>query len=279
MVNDNAALALRTSPAVDSRMAVAPRNLQEVQAMAATVAKTGLYGVKSVEEAQVRMVTGMELGLSMMQSLRGVFVMSANGKMQPGLYADTMVGVCKSKAEICEHFTLLKSTAEVATYETKRRGDAAPTQMSFTIQEARQAGLAGKDVWKAYTAAMLRARASSALARAVYPDLLNGLYSFEELRDMGPSVVAGPAVEVIDSPPLEQQLQESIEQNEATDQVFTRLMCALLDARSMAALDEAMAMVATSKDALNKEQLTKLRQAAKESRKTLEGLQPDAAAQ
>lgn len=171
-------------PMLDPRAAVAARSLDDVNRLAQAIAKAGLYGVKSVDEAMIRMVTGMELGLSALQSIRGVFVISTGGKNMPGLYADVMVAICKSRPDVCEYFQLIESTGQKATYATKRRGAPSETRMTFTIEEARNAGLAGKDVWKSYGPAMLRARCSSALSRVEYPDLLNGLYSIEELQDM-----------------------------------------------------------------------------------------------
>jgi hypothetical protein len=44
-----------------------------------------------------------------------------------------------------------------AIYETKRVGST-PVKISFTIEQAKQAGLTGKDNWRNYPAAMLRAR-------------------------------------------------------------------------------------------------------------------------
>jgi hypothetical protein len=80
----------------------------------------------------------------------------------------------------CMYFRLIESTDEVATYETRREGDEDPTRISFTIAQAKAANLLGKKNWKHYPAAMLRARASAALARAVYPDAVGGLYTPEE---------------------------------------------------------------------------------------------------
>src|SRR5690606_27529948 len=44
-------------------------------------------------------------------------------------------------------------------------------------------GLTGRSNWKAHPAAMLRARASAALARAVYPDVAMGIYDPDEALD------------------------------------------------------------------------------------------------
>lgn len=168
---------------VDPRAACAPSSLQQVQRLADVVAASGLYGVKSPDEAMIRMMTGMELGLSAMQSIRGVHVIETNGVRRPSLAADMMVGVVKARGDVCGFFRMVESTDTVATYETQRRGEPTPVKLSYTIQQASTAGLTGKGTWKAHPAAMLRARCSSALARIVYPDLVNGLYDPDEIED------------------------------------------------------------------------------------------------
>ncbi len=266
-------------PMIDPRTAVAARNLDDVHRMAMAVAKSGLYGVQSVEEAEIRMITGMELGLSMLQSIRGVYVINTGGRKLPGLYADMMAGVCKSHPETCEYFRLVDSTPLKAIYATKRVGEPSETVMSFTMDDAQAAGLVNKDPWKSYPAAMLRARASAALARAVYPDLLNGLYCTEELQDMrnAPPMPMPIRTELLtadgeivqSSPELDEQLHASLEQ--AQKKLFDGLMVDLLDARSPDMLDKAMAAVGAGKDKLSSDQLTQLRVCAKEMKAQVSG--------
>ncbi|RKH13773.1 hypothetical protein D7X74_21230 [Corallococcus sp. CA047B] len=124
----------------------------------------------------VVLLTGREFGLGPMQALRSIHVM--DGK--PVMAADLMVGLCISRREVCESFTLVESTGQRATYRTKRVG-APEVSLSWTMQQATAAGLAGRDNWRKYPDAMLRARCSAALARAVYPDLLAGTYDPDEM--------------------------------------------------------------------------------------------------
>lgn len=153
--------------------AVAARNLDDVFRLAEVAAKSGLYGVKSPEDAFIRMATGMELGLSAIQSLRGIWVL--NGK--PSLGAELMVALCLKHPE-CERFEMVTSTKEESTWRTVRRGH--ETKLSWTMEQARQAKLAGGNVWQAYGETMLRWRCASALAKLVYADILAGLLSTEE---------------------------------------------------------------------------------------------------
>ncbi len=98
-----------------------------------------------------------------------------------------MAALCKSRSDVCLYFRMVESTDKVARYETHRRGEPVPTPMAFTWEDATRAGVTGKDNWKRYPAAMLRARCITALARAVYPDLAMGVYDPDEV-DQSPQV-------------------------------------------------------------------------------------------
>lgn len=173
--------------------AITPRSLQDVEFLARMAHKSGMYGVKSPEDAFMRIATGLELGLSASQALRGVHVFSG----KPTLAADTMLAVCQ-RSPLCETFACVESSASRATYVAKRRGQP-ETRLTWTIEEARSAKLDGKDNWKAYPAAMLRARCIAALARMVFPDLLLGLYTPEEMGDAAPPRVVEAQVVPVDA--------------------------------------------------------------------------------
>lgn len=113
--------------------------------------------------------------------------------------------------EKCEYMILLSNDGQEATWETKRAGYPKPVQWNYTLEDAKQAGLLSKDNWRKHTKDMLNARASAALCRLVYPDILMGLsYSVEELRD---GVVPMDPLEVEVEPaqvPVEDQLAAAI---------------------------------------------------------------------
>ncbi len=133
------------------------------------------------EPASVAIViaTAVELQIGPMMALREVYVV--NGR--PQLSANLMVALVR-RSGACRYFRKIHSDLEKAIYETQRADSDEPVRMSFTIEEARIAGLTGKDgPWKQYPAAMLRARAKSILAREEYPEILAGFYSYEEADD------------------------------------------------------------------------------------------------
>jgi hypothetical protein len=164
-------------PASLSPLPIRPTSFAEVRELATMAVKSGLISeaISTPEAAFVIIATGLELGLSPMQSLRGINVI--DGK--PVLSADLLVALAKRSPD-CVYFRLVESTYERATYETLRRGDPKPTTLTWTLEDARRADLIGKRTWKAHPAAMLRARCAAALARAVFPDLLLGVYEESE---------------------------------------------------------------------------------------------------
>lgn len=149
--------------------------------------------IATPEAAFAVIMSGRELGLTAMQSLRSIHIIEG----KPTMSADLMVALVK-RSPVCRYFRLAESTAERAVYETQRRDDPEPTRLAFTMSEARDAGVAGKDNWRKFPAAMLRARAASALVRAVYPDVLLGVYDSDsgELEDAAPAPAPTAAVVV-----------------------------------------------------------------------------------
>jgi hypothetical protein len=159
----------------------------------------------------VTIMAGRELGLEPMAALRGIHVV----KGKPVLSADTMVAVVLRSGK-AQYFEQTESTNERATYVTKRVGSEREQRQTFTIEDARTAGLTG-DNWRKYPAAMLRARAKAILARDVYPDVLAGCYEADEARDFAPSgTVLRFEAPASPMPPHEQVIDAEIQEASAS---------------------------------------------------------------
>lgn len=197
-------------------LALVPTSIAETKQLATTYSKSSLLpqDLRGKEaDVFVTIMAGMELGLAPMAALRSIHVV----KGKPVLSADGMVAVVHASG-LCEHFSCVESSASIATYETKRTGTPTPQRLSFTIEEAKAAGLNG-DNWRKYPAAMLRARAKAALARDVYPDAIAGCYTDDEAREFAPPVrveqspaaefTAPPANDVIDAEVVETSLSKA----------------------------------------------------------------------
>jgi hypothetical protein len=174
--------------------------MDELRALAVAAATSKFYGTSSPEQALMLLMTGRDLGLSYAQSLRAFHVVQG----RPVLSSAGMVAVCL-RSGVCEHFRTVESTDTVATVEVKRRGDPA-RRVSFSIDDAKRAGLANRETWKAYPSRMLLARAQAWAAREVFPDLLLGLYDEDEVAAPArPVATPAPArvVETVVEPVVE----------------------------------------------------------------------------
>jgi hypothetical protein len=133
--------------------------------------------VTSEDQAFALVLTGHEAGFSPTASARMLSIF--HGRVI--LSSDAMQAVCVRHADVCLYFRCVETTDKIATFETKRSGDTEPRRLSYTIAQAERAGLTARNAtYKAHTEAMLRARAGSALARLVYPELVAGYYDPSE---------------------------------------------------------------------------------------------------
>lgn len=141
-----------------------------------------------IDDVHFVLMKGQALGLHPMTSIGNINVIE--GKAEVG--ATLMVALCL-KSGLCEYFRLVSSDERSATYVTKRRGDSAEIQFTYTIEEADQMGLLDKgksdwakenNQWKKQPRTMLRRRCQSHLAREVFADVVMGLYDHDELSEM-----------------------------------------------------------------------------------------------
>ena len=156
--------------------ALAINNHGDLERIAKMAAASGMCTVRKWEEAAYLLATGYELGLSPMQSLRGIYVV--NGK--PVLSADLLVAVVR-RSGLCESWHVIESTDERCSITTRHKGEPEAATRTWTMADAKRAQITGKPIWSQYPRTMLRHRCASDLARDVYPDVILSLYDPEEL--------------------------------------------------------------------------------------------------
>jgi len=85
-------------------------------------------------------------------------------------------------------------------------------EVEWTFDQAKKIGLTGKDNWKNYPKAMLRARCIAEGVRAVFPGSIGGMLSVEEAQDMAPKQSRDMgAAEVVHAEPPTELLQSAKE--------------------------------------------------------------------
>jgi hypothetical protein len=132
------------------------------------------------EDVLVVLMTGREMAIPPMTALRTLHVIEGRVQMS----AEMMVARCKARPDVCLYFTLVETDEQKATYETQRAGAPTPTRYTYSTKDATAANLISKPTWKMNLRAMLRARASSGLARIEYPDLVAGIIIEDESDDV-----------------------------------------------------------------------------------------------
>lgn len=149
--------------------------LNELESMGRIFHAAGMFpNVQSVAQAVVKIMAGQELGLSPIESMMGVNVF--NGRVS--LSAEVMGKLIKKDPRY--DYKIITLTPTECVLEFYENGQVVGTS-KFTMDDAKQAGLAGKDVWKAYPRNMLFSRALSNGKRWFSPDAGPGIYTHEEL--------------------------------------------------------------------------------------------------
>jgi hypothetical protein len=161
-------------------LAYEPTDLDQAFRMAQILVSSGLTprGVDTPQKAFLIMAQGRELGLSTMQSLGNIYVVEGKVSLSSDLMAAMVL-----KSAVCEYLRVVEMTPERATYAAKRKGGN-EFRFSFSWEDANKAGLTGRATYKANPADMLRHRALSKTVRAVFPDVVAGLYSRDEAEDI-----------------------------------------------------------------------------------------------
>lgn len=155
-----------------------PQTSTQAWKLAKVFCASGMFAAfRTPEACFVAILAGNDLGLSPMAALRGIHVIEG----KPTVSADMMMSIILAKKK-AHYFRKVYSDDDRATYETHRIGNPNPVVWTFSRQDAENAELWGKKMWKKYPRNMLRARCISELARMEYPDLLAGVYTAEELE-------------------------------------------------------------------------------------------------
>jgi hypothetical protein len=134
------------------------------------------------EDILVCVQWGYEIGLAPMQALQNIAVI--NGK--PSVYGDAAMALVLA-SPVCEG---IEESIEdegtpnpVAVCIARRRGRA-PVESRFSVEDAKRAGLWGKQgPWTAYPKRMLAMRARGFAIRDCFADVLKGLITAEEAQD------------------------------------------------------------------------------------------------
>lgn len=164
--------------------AIVPQDFDGAWRIANAVVKAGMAprGLETSEKAMVAIMHGMEVGMTPMAALQSIAVV--NGR--PTIWGDGAIGLVRGSGK-CEW---IKERIEgdgdnmVAICDVKRKGEADPIRATFSVADAKKAGLWGKQgPWQQYPKRMLAMRARAFALRDGFADILRGLGIAEEVQD------------------------------------------------------------------------------------------------
>ena len=149
---------------------------------------------------------GQELGLTPMRALRCIAVINGRASM----WGDEMLALVLA-SPICEYVRETDSTETKGVCKVKRKGDDEEHVSTFTLEDAKRAGLLGKQgPWQTSTKRMLTLRARGFALRDKFPDVLAGLVTAEEALDIPLAPVVEAKVEAPQT--LKDKLKAKVEE-------------------------------------------------------------------
>lgn len=143
--------------------------------LAESFAKSGMFGLKSPDQALALMALCEAEGLHPAVAIRDYHLIQG----KPALKADAMLARFQNAGG---RVKWLEMTDERVAAEFSHPAGGTVT-IDWDAARAKTAGFWGKDNWKKFPRAMLRARVVSEGIRTVYPGVVVGVYTPEEVQD------------------------------------------------------------------------------------------------
>ncbi len=155
------------------RVAVAQKTRGlDLMSMGDVFAKSGLFkDVRTAAQAIVKIQAGLEMGIEPFQAMTGLYIIEGKIVMSAALMAGLIVRSGRYRYRV----TRIDNTGCLIEFFARGVREWESLGMSaFTIEDAKLAGLTGKDNWRKYARNMFFARALANGARWFTPDVFIG---------------------------------------------------------------------------------------------------------
>jgi hypothetical protein len=156
--------------------AVVAVTFEDMARLAEAVAKSGLFGMKTPDEAFALMAIAQAEGLHPALAARDYHIV----QKRPVLKASAMLARFQAAGGTMRYIE--RTDARVVAEFSHQAGGS--ITVDWDLERAKRAGIAGKDNWKNYPRQMLTARVISEGINAVFPGATGGLMTPEEAIDL-----------------------------------------------------------------------------------------------
>ena len=151
---------------------ISNEQVSSLERIAAIIAKSGMGGFKTPEQATVAMLLALAEGIPLGRVIHEYHVI--NGRLS--LRSECMLARFQKAGGTIQYID--RGPACVTVSATHPKGGS--LTVSWTMARAREAGLTANPTWQKHPTAMLSARATAEAVRAVYPACLSGIITEEE---------------------------------------------------------------------------------------------------
>ena len=170
--------------------------LGDMQVMASAIVKSGLFGMKTPDQALALMIVATAEGRHPGSVASDYHIIQGRASLK----ADSMLARFQQSGGRVEWHDHTNEKVS-ATFSHPAGGS---LRIDWDMARAKAAGLGSKDNWKSYPRQMLRARVISEGVRATFPAVLNGMYTPEEVQEFdAPRPTRSVKVEVAPEPVAE----------------------------------------------------------------------------
>jgi hypothetical protein len=164
--------------------------LGDMQVMANAIVKSGLFGMKTPDQALALMIVATAEGRHPGSVASDYHIIQGRASLK----ADSMLARFQQSGGRVEWHDHTNEKVS-ATFSHPAGGS---LRIDWDMARAKAAGLGGKDNWRSYPRQMLRARVISEGVRATFPAVLNGMYTPEEVGEFdAPRPVRSAKVEPV----------------------------------------------------------------------------------
>jgi hypothetical protein len=210
----------------------------DMERLAGAIAKSGLFGIKTPEQALALMMISQAEGRHPALAARDYDIVQG----RPAKKAEAMLRDFLQAGGKVEWHALTDSEA-AATFSHPQGGT---VRIDWNIDRGNKAQLTGKDNWKKFPRQMLRSRCVSEGVRTVWPMATSGMYVPEEAADAPPftgtTIDAEPPERPAPSPPQAAKAPEPPAGDRYTDEKraawIVKLRAALATCRTVTEVEE-----------------------------------------
>lgn len=192
--------------------------LSEVRTLATSSFKSGLFGIKNQEQAFTLMIIAQSEGIHPIRAMQMYDIIQGRPALKS---TEVLTRFQNSGGRVKWVETSATKAKAIFTHEI-----GGEFEHEYTIEDAKLAGLTGKDNWKIRPKEMLRARCISSGIRMVYPACLNNMYSSDEVIEFAEpeaaiETIEDVEIETVEDKPNNNELKRSLSNKLTKDFSFT----------------------------------------------------------